>query len=221
MNRQRLLLFFVLAATAPAYAGTVYKCTNAQGAVAYQDRPCANGDQEKQLQVETTETPKPDAAPVDAPPPAVAEAPPPPPPPPRPAKPLPPLWICTRPEDGKQYVNTSGVVQPRLVPLGVLGVPGKSLSQTYGPGGGAGVSAPELSKPQIAKPGSTTPGDALAGQYTQVQDECVQATPSQTCDYLRTESDRIHEKLRRAFKDVRAELEPRANELEDQLNSCP
>lgn len=218
MHRLRLsLLLLVLAATA-SHAGTAYKCINAQGGIAYQDRPCAGGEKEKQITIDTPATPKQDDVAVDpAPPPAAPPAPPPPPPPPRPAKPLPQLWACTRPEDGKQYMSTDGVVQPRMVPLGVMGYPGKSLSSAYGPGK-VGVSAPELSKPPIAKPG---PDSALASQYTQVQDDCVQATASQTCEYLRSELDRISQKLRRAFKDVRAELEPRANELEDQINSCP
>jgi Domain of unknown function (DUF4124) len=208
-------LLLLLVATA-SHAGTAYKCVNAKGGITYQDHACAGGDKETQIAIDTPATPKADDAPADAMPAPAAEAPPPP-SPSRPSKPLPPLWVCTRPEDGKQYTSTDGVVQPRLVPLGVMGYPGKSLASAYGPGK-IGVSAPELSKPPIAKAG---PGAAVAGDYTQVQDDCVQASPSQTCDYLRSEFDRIREKLRRAFKDVRAELEPRANELEDQINSCP
>lgn len=220
MSRLRLsiVLFF---AAASAHAGTAYKCVSAQGAITYQDHACTSGDRETQIEIQTAySAPKPDAPPGDDAPAAPPVAAKPPPAAPRPARPLPPLWMCTRPEDGKQYVSTDGVVQPRLVPLGVLGVPGKSLAQAYGPGG-IGVSAPELAKPSIATPGKLSPQAAAAGDYTQVQDTCVEATPSQTCDYLRSELDRLQTKLKRAFKDVRSELEPRADEIEDELYSCP
>jgi hypothetical protein len=208
----------------PALARTVYKCTTPQGTPTYQDAPCAKGQQETALQFDTPPAPPPEPAMVQESPPAApaADAPKPapaapPPPQPRLRKPLTPMWVCTRPEDGTSYFNTSGVTTSRLVPLAMLNIPGKSLAQVYGPGGGGGVSAPELSKPPTSP---ATGRNAIANDYTEVRDDCVPASPDQTCSYLRTELDSVEKKLRNAFKDDRAVLEPRRYELRDQLDAC-
>jgi hypothetical protein len=129
---------------------------------------------------------------------------------------LPALWICENADDGSHYVSETGSPPVRYVPLGILGYPGKSLAQAYGPGGGSGISAPGVNKIPI----STSPRDAAATQYTSMQDWCVPASREQTCAYLRKQYDEVEHKLKRAFKDERAVLEPRERELESQLPGC-
>jgi uncharacterized protein YecT (DUF1311 family) len=215
-----LLVVALIAALAPRSAATriVYKCTNKQGDVAFQDKACAKTDRETAIDVGNAPPPPPADAPAA---PAVAAAPvaPPaqPPPPPAPRKPLPPLWLCTRPEDGSHYVSRDGATPTRLVPAGILGYPPKSLAQVYGPGGGGGVSAPELNKPPTA---AASGRNAIANDYVEVQDDCTPASAEQTCSYLRGELDAVDKKLHNAFKDDRARLEPQQQLLRDDLDGC-
>jgi hypothetical protein len=211
-----IILAFALGVTGGVRAAEVYKCTDAHGGIAYQDHACASGATETLVQIEAAPAlPAPEIAPAPtaetmpapAAPAPVTETPPP--------KPLPPLWFCTRPEDGSHYVSRDGIVQPRFVPLGIMGYPGKSLAQAYGPGGNA-MSTPELSKPPIDR----SPQAAIAGDYTEIVDQCVSASAAQTCDYLRQEHDRIRAKLRNAFKDERAVLQPQQDQIEDELGGC-
>ena len=129
---------------------------------------------------------------------------------------LPALWLCDNAEDGSRYFSENGSPPVRYVPLGTLGYPGKSLAQAYGPGGGSGISAPGVNKVPI----STSPRDAAATQLTPLQDVCAPASPQQTCGYLRKQYDEVEHKLKRAFKDERAVLEPRERELGAQLDNC-
>jgi hypothetical protein len=213
-------LFLLLASClfGAAHAGDVYKCTNPQGAVAFQDQPCRAGDTQTAIHITTP-------PPVSAPSSEVESAENQPPAPPLPAAiatpmpraqtALPPLWLCTRPEDGTHFVSRDGATPPRMVPAGVLGIPSKPLTSAYGPGG-ISVSAPGVRPIPI----DTSPQMAVAGAYVAVQDQCERATPEQTCDYLRGQLDQISTKLRRAFKEEQAELQPQADELEKQLDGC-
>jgi hypothetical protein len=215
--RSRSITIFLLIASLPgaALASDVYKCTNAQGSVTFQDQPCRTGDSETPIHIAKpppapTVTSDAEAA-TTAPPPTPAPAA----SPPQPHKALPPLWVCTRPEDGTHYVSRDGATPPRMVPAGVLGIPDKPLASAYGPGG-IGVSAPGVRKIPV----DSSPQAAIAGAYVAIQDTCEPATPEQTCDYLRGQYDKVHEKLRGAFKDEQAVLQPQQDELDDQLDGC-
>ena len=210
-----LLIALTCAFANCAVATDVYKCTDAQGNVAFQDRPCPQDT--KQAEVWLPDLPPAPKQPADATP-AAAESdagPPPPVPAAKPPAPLPPLWICRNAEDGSTYFSRNGSPPVRYVPLGVLGYPGHSLAQAYGPGG-IGVSAPELSKTPI----STSPHDAIASQYTPLQDECARASREQACGWLQKQYDDVTHKLHNAFKDQQAILQPQADELAGQLNGC-
>ena len=213
------VLFLLLAPCllGTAHAGNVYKCTNPQGAVAFQDQPCRAGDSETTIHLAT---PPPPPAPPSAsseeatsteskPPPtaaaAIAHV----------QRSLPPLWLCTRPEDGTHFVSHDGATPPRMVPAGILGMPNKPLTSAYGPGG-IGVSAPGVRRIPV-DPSSQT---AAAGAYVAVQDQCDRASPEQTCDYLREQYDQVHAKLRHAFKDEQAELQPQVDEVDNQIRGC-
>jgi len=215
----RLACFaLLLALCASAPAREVYKCTNAQGDVAFQDKPCARGTTE--LTVHVAEESEYAPAPV-AP---VAEPAAPPPPQLTPArlkpplKPLPPLWVCMNAEDGSRYISRNGAPPPRLVPLGVLGYPPKTLSEAYAPGATNRMSAPEMSKTPV----DTSARGSIGAGYTQVQDECVSLNPEQTCEVLHQQYDQVSDKLGRArFKDEQAKLGAEVADIESDLGGCP
>jgi uncharacterized protein DUF4124 len=193
------------------HAAEVYKCTNVTGIPAFQDHPCATGDQESKVHIVNT--------PVAAAPPSDDG--------PAPAEPAvapsrvqaksaaPAMWVCVRPEDGTQYMSRDGVSQPRMVPAGVLGIPGKNLAQAYGPGG-IGVSAPGVRTVPIDRSAQA----AVAGDYVAVQDQCTQASSAQVCSYLEKQYDDVHQKLKRAFKDEQAVLKPQEDQLLKDLGGC-
>jgi hypothetical protein len=212
----RFVLLLALCALAGAHAREVYKCTTPHG-VAYQDKPCAESASETVLDIaEPPPPPPPTAAPL-------AEAAPPPQPevpvplePPRPAKMPPPLWFCINADDGSHFASLYAPPPPRSVPLGILGYPGKSLAQAYKAGANV-MSAPELNKPPI----DNSPGSAMASQYTDLQDECVQATIDQTCAYLHQEYDKANDKLLRArFKSDQAAAQSDLDRLQGDLGGC-
>ena len=191
----------------------VYRCTTASGSVGFQDHACAAGQKQAILDVPSRAPPgyvpppaatAPDVAANSALPPPVAAPPAPP--------PLPVMYECVGAVNGKQYL-TSSPPPPYLAPLGVMGYPPQSLSQAYGAPGGAGVSAPELSKPRIG-------GSRIATGMTEVQDYCLPATPAQVCGYLQREYDDNHRKLRMAMPHEQPPLEQRERALQDQLRNC-
>jgi hypothetical protein len=197
-----------------AHAAEVYKCTNAGGVPAFQDHPCAGGDQETKVHVaDVVDTPAPVSATTGegsapAGPAVVAPL-------VRAKESAPAMWLCVRPEDGSQYMSRDGVVQPRMVPAGVLGIPGKNLADAYGQKG-IGVSAPGVR----AVPIDHSAQAAVAGDYVAVQDQCSQASPAQVCGYLQKQYDDVHQKLKRAFKDEAAVLQPQEDQLLKDLNGC-
>jgi hypothetical protein len=209
-------LLLALLCAGSAQARQVYKCTSADGRVAFQDQPCAASTNESVLHVADSATPPPDEAPVARSGP-IEEAKPPP-QSPRPRKPLPTIWLCTNAEDGSHYANRSGPPPPRLVPLGMLGYSSKSLADSYGAAAGANaMSAPEFSKPPIDR----SPAASAAASYTQIQDACVIANPGQTCAWLRQQYDQTSDKLQHArFKDEQGRLQPQVDELESDLGGC-
>lgn len=198
---------------APAWAGTAYQCTAANGKVSYQDKPCATGQRQQTLQLDDSEPSMPARAPAPAPStPAGASSPPAPRPAP-PDAPLPVMYACMRATDGKTYLSENGNPPPYQAPYGILGASQLPLSQVYGPGGGGGASAPELNR------GKITPG-LVARHYVWVQDSCRELTPGETCRALRDAYDEVETKLQRAFKSDRPPLEKREATLLSQLRGC-
>lgn len=205
------ILVLLLSLGEPAFAGTAYQCTTADGKVTYQDKPCAAGQRQHMLQLDDSEplvTPAP-----PAPEPEAAVPSPPPPPPAAPSAPLPVMYACIRATDRTTYLSENGNPEPYQVPYGIIGGGGMSLSQAYGPPGGAGVSAPELNRGRI------TPG-LIARNFVWVQDQCHELTPAETCRALRDAYDENETKLRRAFKSDRPPLEKREATLLAQLRNC-
>ncbi len=209
----RIVIFAGFVVCGSVSAAEVYKCTSADGVPAFQDHACANGQQESRVHVAdvsaapvSSMSPTEGAAPAGpAVVPALGRVP--------PAAPA--MWLCVRPEDGSQYMSRDGVVQPRLVPAGVLGIPGKNLAQAYGQNG-IGVSAPGVREVPIDHSAQA----AVAGDYVAVQDQCSQASPGQVCGYLQKQYDDVHQKIKRAFKDEQAVLQPQEDQLVKDLGGC-
>lgn len=206
------LAALALAAAGGARAETVYKCV-ASGQTIYQQTPCAKSQRQETIQLQDSApadgrvAPMPDAPPRQD---ATAEAP----PPPQPLQPLPRMFGCIRATDGKPYTSADGNPQPYLAPLGVLGVAGGSLSDTYGNPNAAVASAPELNR------GKGNVGAITTSNYVWVQDQCRELSPAETCQALRSESDATQRKIRNAFKSDRVPLDAKDAQLRDQLQSC-
>jgi|KBSMisStaDraftv2_1062788.scaffolds.fasta_scaffold454510_2 hypothetical protein len=208
----RRLFFLMLLIPAPAMAGAAYKCTAGNGAVVYQDVPCAKGQRQEMLDLPQDLGPAPaPASTSDTSTPAPTA--PPAPRPSLPAAPLPAMFVCLKATDGKSYLSENGDPQPYLVPFGILGAAPRPLSQVYGPGGGGGASAPELNR------GKTNP-NLVGNNFVWVQDQCRPLSFSETCSALRDAYDDVEQKLRRAFKSDQPPLEKRERQLLSQLTQC-
>lgn len=196
-----------------AVRAQVYRCTARDGSIAYQDRPCARGEQQKVVDVSSRPPPGHVPPPVASMAPPIASAPavmspayvPPP--------PLPDLYACVGAVNGKHYL-TRNPPPPYLAPLGVMGYPPQTLSQAYGAPGGAGMSAPEgAPKPRVG-------GPPIAAGMTEVQDACAPASHAEVCGFVQREYDENHRKLRMAMPHEQPPFEQRERELQDQLRNC-
>lgn len=207
LHRCFALLLFAAIGSA-AHAQQVYRCTDAQGHVAYQDRPCASGQRQQSLQLEGDAGVPATAASAPAPPPEDAQS------APRmtpraQAAPLPRLYVCAQASDPeKTYLSDTSQPAPYLAPLGVLGYPGRSLGAMVQP------SAPEANRhPPLVH-------SRLGGGYTWVQDSCRPATHEEICREVQRRYDDNHRKLRSAFPSDKLPLEQREAELRAQLDGC-
>jgi hypothetical protein len=209
------MLTLLLAAPFAVSAAPAFKCTAADGSVAFQDRPCERGARQQRLQLPEYAPPAltaDGAAAEDAPAPAPADVTS---SPPVPREPPPSFFLCTR-YDGSRYSSDSGVGDRYAVPYGMLGGSGRSLAQNYGGRDGIGVSAPGLREiPTL--PAAEAP---LASAYVEVEDECHRASPQEACSYLRAELDGVRDKLKRAFSDTQAGLQRQERQLRERLRGC-
>lgn len=214
----RLILSAAAAACLPAgplaaATNTGYRCTDANGAISFQDRPCHSGQQSKSF--EYLRDPPPSAEDAQAEPAqeaATAEPAPramPAPPPPQP--PAPTLYHCVRADNGKIYYSETGETLPYQVPAGVVGLPGSSLSDN------AHVSAPELNRPPVAE---SAGANVLAGAYVEVRDTCQKLVPAEACRALRGQLDDNLSRQRSVSRDERAGLATEARVLADKLAGC-
>ncbi|MDC8013665.1 DUF4124 domain-containing protein [Tahibacter soli] len=205
------LLALLLVAAGAAHAETGYRCVDATGRVAFQDRPCPAGSAASSFRYEK---------PPPGPPPAPAavetkpEAPPAPAAPPPQRVPVAPLYACTNAVNGDGYMSETGVTQPYLAPLGALGWPPRTLNDTAR---SSGLSAPGMNRPSVSAP---TGSNALAGAYVTVQDECRRLSDAAACAMRRKEIGDNRSRQRNAFKAERATLEAREAALEQALAGC-
>ena len=209
-------LAFVLALTSAGTlpATTVYKCTDAKGAISFQDRPCAASTQQQTIAMPDPPPPPPaSAAPPQEEPAATnadvepLQA--------APFTPPPSFFLCTR-YDGTRYISDTGEGGSALVPLGVLGVPGRSLADAYSPQNSIGVSAPGLR--QI--PHVPARGVPFGGMSTWIDDECHEAPPREACTYLRQSLGDVRYKLTKAFSDTTPELKRQEADILERMRGC-
>jgi hypothetical protein len=209
------LAALALAAAGGASAETVYKCV-AAGQTIYQQTPCAKSQRQEAIQLQDSAPANGQVAPMPGAPQresTTADAPSP--SPPRPLQTLPRMFGCVRATDGKSYTSADGNPQPYLAPLGVLGVGGGSLSDTYGNPNSAVASAPELNR------GRGNVGAIATRNYVWVQDQCRELSPAETCQALRSDAEATQRQIRNAFKSDRAPLDAKDAQLREQLQSCP
>jgi hypothetical protein len=202
MHRALILAacLILLVSGARVHAIDVYRCSG----TSFQDKPCSN--QQTQRIVHLPDVPVQTSPPVPAPtddttasttqPVAPTQAP--------PRAPPPAFYLCAR-YDGSVYLSEDGVPGRNAVPLGALGIPGRSLAEAPG--------LPPV--PHI--PASQAP---FAGSYMWIDDACHPAGPSEACAYLRGELDKVESKLRRAFSDDEAPLQQEENSLRGRLRGC-
>lgn len=191
----------------------VYRCTASNGSVAFQDKPCASGQRQTVLDVPSQAPPGYVPPPVATTMPPVASALPPPAYVPPPPAPLPSMYECVGAVNGKHYLTRSPP-GPYLAPLGVMGYPPQSLSHAYRGNGGAGMSAPELSRPRVAA------GPRIATGMTEVEDNCVPATRAQVCAFVQKQDAANEHALRLAMRSEQPPLLQRQRELQEQLRNC-
>lgn len=220
-----VLIAAACAGTGPAFAAsnTGYRCTDAGGAVSFQDKPCRADQQSRSFEYERTPPPPPEepademadvpTEPATAPEPERPARPEPAalpaPPPPRPPAPV--LFRCVRADNDKVYYSETGDTPPYHVPAGVIGLPGTPLRDN------ADVSAPELNRPPVAESG----GDrAVATAQVEVRDRCEQLVPAEACRALRSQLDQNLARQRGATRDERAGLAGEARTLADKLAGC-
>lgn len=214
-----LLAVLAWAAGGSAMAQTVYKCTNAQGQLSFQDSPCASGDRERVLHLHVREpTPAasraaPAASSSPAPPPTALAAP----APRAPARTyqLPQLYRCVHATDGKTYVSRNGHPRAYRAPLGIVGAFQAPLSQTYG---GKDAVRRAASDPTLAH-GRITPG-LVAGHYTWVRDDCEPMSVPEICGYLGAQLTETESAIDKAFQSDRPPLEKKAAQLRSESAGC-
>jgi hypothetical protein len=215
--RATLLLVSSLAMTGALHAATAYKCVDARGAVAFQDRPCAKGAKQSKMYLRD-EAPPPPALPPDTGDSEMIEAEPvaqTPPPAQAPAVPPPQFFLCAR-YDGSIYLSDTGQGGSALVPLGVMGIPGRSLADAYGGPNGIGVSAPGLrTTPHV--PMRSVP---FGGMSTWVDDECWRPAPREACAYLRQSLSDVRYKLTKAFSDTTPDLKRQEADILQRMRGC-
>lgn len=204
-----------LAVASRAEAVDVYRCNGPHGVPIFQDQPCAGGQGQKIVRL-------PDPSPAASPPgpappdeddnrarPSTPDA------GPLPRAPPPSFFLCTR-YDGSRYLSDDGRGGSNAVPLGMLGLPERSLADAYGGRNGIGVSAPGL-RPIAQIPAAQAP---LGGSYVWIADQCHRAAAAEACAYLRTQRDEVADKLRRAFSDEAPALRTKAQDLRERMRGC-
>ena len=212
------LFVTLLAIGSAAHAATAYKCVDAKGAISFQDRPCRSGEKQQSIRLPDS-APSAEAPPTETPPPTAPPQPQPVPPIPAPAQapqiPPPAFYLCTR-ADGSTYLSEDGQGSSMAVPLGVMGIPNRSLADAYSGPNSIGVSAPGMRNiPRV--PARSVP---FGGGYTWIYDECHFAEPPEACGYLRAQLNDVGEKLRRALSDTTPQLKQQQAELRERMRGC-
>jgi len=211
---RRLACLLLCATSGVAWAGTVYKCVDDQGAATYQDLPCAGATTKQEIRYPDRyeEAAEPAEAAVSADPPDTLQPAPSQParPPPSDAPPRgPDFFRCTRP-DGSQYTSDDGVPTPYVVDGNIL-VPPEYL---YLPDGPAPAQAAGTPMPDGYG------GNAVSVRYTWVLDRCARIPAAEACGLIRSEHEAVQARIKHAFSDTLPELTRREKVLAGKLGDC-
>ncbi len=191
------------------------ECTLADGSKVFTDGQCPSGSKrvERELADPKVVTPPPapvtasDTTPVDASPEPNAVA--------APAAPPPPVKVqnrfrCVRPEGG-DYVSNFDNKETRWVPLWTVQRPNLVLDSGGSEVRVGGPPAGRTNDPRRKVQAEVTSNLVL------VRDHCLPLVGKELCNYIRTERARLTGEIDRAFEDSRADLERRANELDQEF----
>ena len=213
-------LLLALCLPAQAAALLVYRCVDATGAVALQDRPCPPGQEQERSERRRPldgVAPAPPPAPVATPAEsgsdataAAADA--------AVAAPSPPaLWDCVR-HDGERYESDTGVAPQYWVPLWVLGRDPRAPPSLFG-SPGAPRPPPPASGPEAPTLPAATGLALTPGAW--VQDRCRLLSVAETCARLSARRDALRREWRLAMPSGRAQIQPQERALSQTLRvSC-
>ncbi|HET7268250.1 MAG TPA: DUF4124 domain-containing protein [Oleiagrimonas sp.] len=201
-------LMTLLAVSVPTWAGTVYKCVDANGHVSFQDIPCPHGARQHMQHV-------PDARPAPASPALPSPAPQPPPTPSEPTHthtppaqvarvPPPRLFRCIHATDGETYLSRNGRPLPYRAPLGMVGIVPVPLSNQFRHPRGPEVDMSTL----------------IGNNYIWVRDTCRRLPPAVACAALARQNKANDEAIHDAFPDERAPLLEKRKRLHAQMAGC-
>lgn len=171
------LTLLLIAGTAGAADVVVYRCTDAQGRIALQDKPCADAALQEQRRLPAPTTAPPPSATADVARPRAAERSQAPPEPARAPRRTPqPLYVCER-YDGETYESTTGQPQRRWVPLWALGDDPRAPATALDPAT-IGRTSPLR---RTARDGVPAIGVSAQTLGTWVEDVCVPLSAAQIC----------------------------------------
>lgn len=221
---------FALLAMADARAGevTIYRCTDARGALTLRDTPCRAGEkQETRSMVRPTDPPpRATPAPVPAAPRAAYE------PAPRYVVITPPqaLYECVAP-DGERYASDSAEGRARWEPLWTFGYPAFPIRSGGGLSANIGFRNGDVSgRVRIGDPGHDGgsghphPQPVLVpavptGQW--VKDECHRVPQAEVCDRLRDQRYELNRRWNIAQPSERAQIDRETRGIDARLaNDC-
>lgn len=199
-------------AAGDAGAVTFRECTLADGRKIFTDAACPAGSKAVEREVAEPKVTAPPPAPATTPaapgtPEAAAAASAPPPPPK-----LQNRYRCIRPEGG-DYVSNYDNKETRWVPLWTVERPNLVLDS-----GGSEIrvgSAPAGTRGK-GDPRREARGEA-GSNLVLVRDQCLPLVGRELCTYIKTERNRLSGEIDRAFEDTRADLERRAQELDQEF----
>jgi hypothetical protein len=219
-----------LLAMAQARAGevTIYRCTDAKGALTLRDTPCRAGEKQEARSMVRPTDPPPRATPAPAP---AA---------PRPGnEPAPryvvitppqPLYECVGP-DGERYASDSGEGRARWEPLWTFGYPALPVRSGGGLSADVGFRSGDVrGRVRIGDPGphdgrrpphpSTVLVPAVpTGQW--VHDECHRLPQAEVCDRLRDERYELNRRWNIAQPSERAQIDRETRGIDARLaNDC-
>lgn len=240
-----LLTVALVAAGACATAGaqdelTIYRCTDAQGRLALQDFPCADGQRQEIRTITPPASPPP-------PPQATAPAEPPSPPAGPPAEatvdiiiraPARPMYECTTP-DGEHYISDNGDGNPRPAPVWYWTAPWRAPPPGVPPGPrtsdqrrAAGIASPGMStspgpgltapsRPAAAAP-PRPPGRTRPPVYGYgdgwIRDQCHPLPQTRVCELLGDRRTEIRRRMFNAQPSERAVLREEERDISARLN---